>query len=84
VILAALAAWGWLMFAFFSRHSVPSCELLDRNAWLAASTAATAACLFPIMWIHRPWLRIVASVIAAAGAAAAAWRLTALLFPQFC
>ena len=84
LVLAALAVWGWLMFAFFSRHTVPACELLDRSAWLAASTAGTAACLFPITYIERPWLRIAASLVAAACAAAVAWWLTALLFPQFC
>jgi hypothetical protein len=84
LILAALTVWGWLMFAVISRMSIPSCELLGRSAWLAASAAGTAACLFPITWIARPWLRVGASLMAAASGAAAAWWLTALLFPQFC
>ena len=84
IILFALTVWSWAMFALISRTSPPACELLGRTAWLAAASAATAACLLPIAFVQRPALRIVSSVAAAAVAGYALWWTTALLFPQFC
>jgi hypothetical protein len=84
VILATLTAWGWIMFALISRSSPPACELLERTSWLAAAALATAACLYPLTLIGRVWLRIATSLVLAAVGAAAAWWLTAALFPRFC
>jgi hypothetical protein len=84
IILAALTVWAWLMFALISRTSPPACELLDRTAWLAAASAATAACLLPIALIERLALRLAASLASAAIAGYALWSITAQLFPRFC
>jgi hypothetical protein len=84
IILALLTVWGWLMFALLSRTAPPACELLDRTAWLAAASAATAACLFPVAIVSSVWVRVAASLAAAALAGSAFWWLTAQLFPRFC
>jgi hypothetical protein len=84
IILAVLTAWGWLMFAIISRTAPPACELLPRTAWLAATSAASAACLFPVAIVKPVWPRIAASLAGAALAGSALWWLTAQLFPRFC
>ncbi|MBS1818064.1 MAG: hypothetical protein JSU08_09055 [Acidobacteria bacterium] len=84
VILGALTVWGWAMFAWLSRSAPPACELLDRSAWLAATSASTAGFLLPFTLVESRWLRGLSAVIGAAVAGALAWWLTALVFPRFC
>jgi peptidoglycan/LPS O-acetylase OafA/YrhL len=82
--LFALTALSWMMFAGLSRSNAPACELMDRVAWLFAAGAATAAFLLPFTYIRRAWLRLLVAALAGGVAAAAAWELTVMLFPQFC
>jgi hypothetical protein len=84
IVLAAMTLAGWILFAFLSRSTQPSCELLGRTAWLAASAFATSGALLPMTFLGRPWTRLAAAVVLAMVVGGIAWWATATLFPRYC